>query len=101
MALVVVTQVEKRAQSGAVNRDRPIEGRPLTTPPYLTTSEACRRFHVSRGKLSQMRRDGLVQAINLNPGGERAVWRYLDRLEVREDLEGELRWQGLRRRCGL
>jgi hypothetical protein len=63
MALVVVTQVEKRAQSGAVNRGRPIEGRPLTTP-YLTTSEACRRFHVSRGKLSQMRRDGLVHAIN-------------------------------------
>jgi hypothetical protein len=68
---------------------------------HLTTSEACAHFHVSRNKLAQMRRDGLVRAVNINPRGERAVWRYADRLEVVGDLDREMRWQGLKRRCGL
>jgi hypothetical protein len=73
----------------------------LTT--HLTTSEACRLFHVSRNKLTQMRRDGLVKAVNINPGGKRAVWRYADRLRMPlvGNLDEELRWQGLKRRCGL
>jgi hypothetical protein len=68
---------------------------------HLTTSEACRLFHVSRNKLAAMRRDGLVRAVNINPNGERAVWRYADRLEVVKGLDEEIRWQGLKRRCGL
>jgi hypothetical protein len=72
----------------------------LTPPTLLTTSEACRRFHVSRNKLADMRRDGIVHAVNINPGGKRAVWRYVDRLEV-DNLEEEIQWQGLKRRCGL
>jgi hypothetical protein len=75
----------------------------LTPPPahnLLTTADACQRFHVSRNKLAQMRRDGLVRAVNINPGGERAVWRYEDRLEV-VDVDEEMQWQGLKRRCGL
>jgi hypothetical protein len=69
---------------------------------YLSTSAACAHFHVSRGKLAQMRRDGLVRAVNINPGGDRAVWRYADRLEVVDagNMEKEMLWQDFQRRCG-
>lgn len=68
---------------------------------FLTTSSAMHLFHVSRNKLAQMRREGLVKAVNINPGGERAVWRYADRLEVVEDLESDLLWQKVKRGFGL
>ena len=68
---------------------------------FLTTAAACARWHVSRGKLAQMRRDGLIQAVNINPNGERAVWRYAGRLEVVDGMEDEMRWQKVKRGFGL
>jgi hypothetical protein len=75
----------------------------MTPQAHLTTTEACHLFHVSRNKLAAMRREGLIRAVNINPGGERAVWRYANRLELVDvgNLDDELRWQGLKRRWGL
>lgn len=69
---------------------------------YLSTKNALKEFNVSRGTLVAMRERGIIHAVNINPGGERAVWRYADRLEVVDsDLEDELRWQKVKRGFGL
>ena len=66
----------------------------------LSTGAACRHFHVSRGTLAKWRERGIIRAFNANPGRERAVWRYAEQLEVVGDLEMEMKWRDLKRRCG-
>lgn len=72
----------------------------LQSTPLLTPSQACTRFGVCRNTLASLRERGVIQAVNLNPGGERAVWRYVDRLEA-GDVGQELKYLDLKRRCGL
>ena len=72
----------------------------MTPTAYLTPAQACARFGVSPNTLATLRERGVVQAVNLNPDGQRAVWRYVNRLEV-GDAGGELKYLDLKRRCGL
>ena len=67
---------------------------------YLTPSQACAKFGVCRNTLASLRERGLVQAVNLNPDGKRAVWRYVDHLEPL-DAQTELKYLCLKKRIGL
>jgi hypothetical protein len=68
---------------------------------YLTSKEACEYFHVCRNKLMAMRKAGIIRAININPNGKRAVWRYDDCLEISGILEEDLKYLDLKRRIGI
>lgn len=74
--------------------------RPPAHEPLLTPSQACIRFGVCRNTLASLRDRGLIQAVNLNPDGKRAVWRYVDRMEA-GDVGHELKYIDLKRRLGL
>lgn len=67
----------------------------------LTPAEAMKRFGVCRNTLIALRERRLIQAVNLNPGGKRAVWRYYNHLETHGEVDEDLKYLDLKRRCGL
>jgi hypothetical protein len=69
--------------------------------PLLTPAQACKYFGVCRNTLASLRDRGLIQAVNLNPDGIRAVWRYRVSLDTKEDRGEDLKYLDLKRRCGL
>lgn len=71
------------------------------TAPLLTPAEAAAHFRVCRNTLAVMRDRGLVRAVNLNPGGKRAVWRYHPGLGAGEEIDTDLKYLDLKRRIGL